>query len=1257
MRFSPIRVFIAALALALCLPFGALAMGENLLENGDFSQGDDGWRFDAWELDEGFSTIGVQGDAVYPNAVYVANHEENDARLCQDVSVEPGGYYRLSGYIKAKGCAGEWGASLALGDTYTHTGALHDTQGTWQYVEMTGQVAPGQKEVTVQLRVGGYGATTRGQAWFADVRLEKLDDAPQGAQVWAAISGGASATQAEDSGGKYTLLFVAIMAAFALAYAMATRNLRPGPLLADKKSYLAPLLVLGGMALLVRVALALIVYGYPNDIGCWLGWADQAVESNLIYIYRDASFLDYPPGYMYILYPLGLINRLITNPTVQVLVVKLPAIIADFLTAGLIYRIGAKKEKPVIGMVLGVLYLFNPLVIVDSAAWGQIDSIVALFTLLALWDMQEGHPLRACMFYGLGLAIKPQMLLLAPLMLYALIVEVRLAGGWKKALARAGAMLGVGALAVFVPALPFWLVSGKFSWLFGQYFGTMSSYNYGSVNASNFLALLGGNWRDAAEPALFGVSYTALGIAGIAVICAYILWRYAVRGRDHSRIFLFGALMLCGIYTFGQNMHERYMFPVVALLTAHFIVSDDKRSVWAALGLCAMQFMNVAIVLAERYITAPLGNIGPIYFASPQDGGAWLVVLSIAAVALCIWLVVIERRTPAARPRRIDRPEDAPAQKKPRLLRPLSPKPQWRKKDQLLMWGLTAVYAVVALVYLGDGSVPTQMWKGASSGDYVTIDLGEEQELSQMWLYHGLQKGDILAEYSPDGREFFHLWDRAYSSGSEFQIWEIAEVEGRARYVRLTVSKPTVRLNEVVFFGADGAQITPAGIASQQGEGGRHLIDEQHLTPERPSQMNSTYFDEIYHARTAWEHLENIRPYETTHPPLGKLIIAVGIAVFDMTPFGWRVMGAIFGVFMIPLVYWLGMNIFGRTRYAFIAAFLMAFDFMHFAQTRIATIDTYGVFFIIAMFGFMYKYVTQTNFNSQPLHKTLLPLGLCGLMFGLGAASKWICLYAGAGLTIIFFYSIFCRCREYYWACKGTLADGYEAAQSVRRSFWRNLVVTLAFCIVFFIAIPLAIYTLSYLPYLRATGADNLFRVMWDNQLSMFSYHSGLVDDHFFQSPWYQWPLIIKPIWFYKGDYLPQGMMGSIASFGNPAVWLPGTAALVYLAVRLFKKRRLEMPDIFILAGFLTQYLPWVMVPRSMFIYHYFASVPFFIMAIVLFISRWEHKMPQNRKWAHVLLIAVLALFILYYPVLSGLPIPSWWGKILAWPPTWYFAY
>ena len=123
-------------------------------------------------------------------------------------------------------------------------------------------------------------------------------------------------------------------------------------------------------------------------------------------------------------------------------------------------------------------------------------------------------------------------------------------------------------------------------------------------------------------------------------------------------------------------------------------------------------------------------------------------------------------------------------------------------------------------------------------------------------------------------------------------------------------------------------------------------------------------------------------PYEVSHPPLGKLIISLGIRIFGMAPFGWRFMGALFGVGMLPILYVFLKNLFGKTVVAACATTLFAFDFMHLTQTRIATIDTYGVFFILLMYFFLYRYLTLPA--GPPFRKGALPLFLSGSSGGSG---------------------------------------------------------------------------------------------------------------------------------------------------------------------------------------------------------------------------------------------------------------------------------
>ena len=84
--------------------------------------------------------------------------------------------------------------------------------------------------------------------------------------------------------------------------------------------------------------------------------------------------------------------------------------------------------------------------------------------------------------------------------------------------------------------------------------------------------------------------------------------------------------------------------------------------------------------------------------------------------------------------------------------------------------------------------------------------------------------------------------------------------------------------------------------------------------------------------------------------------------------------------------------------------------------------------------------------------------------------------------------------------------------------------------------------------------------------------------------------------------------------------------------------------------GFLSQYLPWVLVPRSTFIYHYFASVPFIILATVLLLNYLRTRAPRASRpvWIGYLAI-VLLLFIGFYPLMSGAPVSRDYAMLLRW--------
>lgn len=555
------------------------------------------------------------------------------------------------------------------------------------------------------------------------------------------------------------------------------------------------------------------------------------------------------------------------------------------------------------------------------------------------------------------------------------------------------------------------------------------------------------------------------------------------------------------------------------------------------------------------------------------------------------------------------------------------------RKDFVIMAVMTLIYLIIALFNLGSFKVPKTAWKPVKPGENFVINLGKEANLARISYFNGLGDGKYRMEYLDNTGNYVPL---TTIDKRDFYVWKYLLVNVKTSRIKIITDVAGGPLNELVLFEqnsqtplagikVEDKMVDPEDIGSLE-----NLFDEQDTVEYNPSFISGTYFDEIYHVRTAYEHLHRIEPYETTHPPLGKLLIALGITIFGMNTFGWRIIGTLFGAAMIPLMYIFGKKIFEKRFFAFCAAFLMMFDFMHFSQTRIGTIDVYGTFFIIVMYYFMYDYFVNKSYivGFQP---SLRPLFWSGLFFGIGAASKWIAIYGAAGLAFLFFLAKYFEYRDYAMA---------TANKKGRKKPWvydfvpKYIWGTACYCVLFFLVIPAVIYLLSYIPFMMVPGPGHGVWNVVTYQQHIFNYHKNLVATHSFSSPWWSWPLEYKPIWFYGGTDLPAGKSSSIVSMGNPAIWWAGIMAVIAAISISYKKKDRKMMVVFVAMA--CQYLPWALIARLTFIYHFFSSVPFVILSIVYVIKYLKENYPETKYAIYAYLGIVALLFFMFYPVLSG---------------------
>ena len=1364
----------AAVLLAVALHGKKAPLQEgNLLANGDFSRLDSRGGADGWYTDGYVKTLGYSEYSVEDGVATIVNHDMNDARFAQDVSVQPNSLYCLRGMIRAE-AKGGLGANLSIADVYVFSSSVFDTNGEWEEVRLYGRTGKNQREVTVFARLGGYSGEAVGTASFRDIVLEQVERVPADYAItqWYKQAAKAPVQETEDDGTASPawpwLLAVALLYA-ALCYALRGAAMHKAPSAPRPTKWIK----LCGLLLLTmssRLAIAAIIPGYGVDIGCFTAWANTMASAGARDFYSTVGFCDYPPGYILVLGLLGNIGKLLGTGATELLV-KLPSILCDTAGVYVLYRFAVKRISEKSAFALALLYALCPLTFAAGAAWGQADSVMSLCVVLVVIFALEGRWAAALPMYMLSVLLKPQALMFGPLGLIALL-HALVTKKEKRLYEQTAVGLGLAAAVALVVVLPFStrMDNSDGWWLFNLYKSTMGYYDSVTVNACNYYFLLGFNWlkantdstvlvrlgvavlllggaaytgirakwlrRDRLRQAalwalaaagvgltLLPMSYSLLGTLVILISVAMCAALYAA-GRDIRHLPLLGALLLILLCNLGVMMHERYLFPAVLLLALACVLERDWRVYLLFVLVTATTFLNVGVVLdrgiriggPEGHLTAPVFSITSdstvLEYAISALACAATVLAGAAAVDICVegrCFALEKAAAPGNAKKSAAQAEPilTAAQREMAAHQAMQP---MKRLDWLVMLGVTAVYAAVALTHLGATRSPQTWWRSTSAENTVVLDLGETRAMNMLYL-GGIHGSDsrFIVRVSDDGETWSGDYWAQLLQGQCFQwqyVSESYEADGSrnysktpllmfGRYVSIEAQNIATTLYEVILRDPENQAVYPVSCVSGAGE---HLIDEQDAFTGEPGWYNSTYFDEIYHARTAYEHYLAMQgdytysPYEISHPPLGKVLMAFSIGLFGMTPFGWRFAGAMAGVLMLPGMYLLGRMLTKRRLLAFGAMLLMAVDCMHFTQTRIATIDSFVVLFIIWSMVFMVYYV-RMDYWRMKLWQTLVPLALSGLCMGLAIASKWTGCYAGVGLALLFFWSLYRRFRESQTAIewlekKHARVELNERCRTAALEIRRRPLITLAACLVFFVLVPALIYSVSYIPYFLPTGGVSIKRVIQAAQ-GMLWYHSqpGLGMDHPFYSPWYSWPVIGKPMWYYSCSYRPQGATETIMAFGNPAVWWGGLAGLAAVAVIWLIRhvsaggrvtlhtRQNDMRPAILLIAFAAQYVPWVLVPRGTYIYHYFPSVPFIILCTMLCLDLLfdrnaqaaalseKGEIKQEERWLQWLplgltllyLAAAVGLFAAFFPYASGVMTSNGWLRAMQWFDGWLY--
>ncbi len=1238
--------------------------GRNLVVNGDFEGGfhdgiPEGWRFDAWKTEGTVRALAPRPEG--GSAFSMSSAGDNDLKLIQSVAVKPRGVYRLSCLAKGKTASiDRKGINLSVVSLVDGSDSLYDTGGEWKEIVVYGRAGKAQSRFELSLRLGGYFSVNSGEASFDDVVVEEVKRVPPGARVIdlepAKSKGGGGAPPAQADVG---VVFLLLVGSLALWLILDRSPLAPA--LDSGKGERIALASLLALAAAARLPFCFGGFGHATDLPTFKSWADTA-SSGVFSFYKNAKFADYPPGYLYVLGLLGSIRKIFgmsfSSPVFE-LTIRLPALAADLVLGLMIYRRAKARSGASRALLFAALFLLNPVSAQNSAVWGQMDSV---FLFLSLDRLSMSSPALAGVFYALSVLVKPQGLIFAPVFLWSFVA-------WRKPKPIL-ICVGSGLAALLAGLLPFMIAMGP-AFPFKLYANTLGSYPYATVNAANLWALLGMNYRDIGTRVL-GLAAESWGVAAIILvtIASFAVFHFnrgkRGKGDEEFRLPCFetAAFLILSVFVLGTKMHERYLYPFIPLALGAAAGRKSLRTLVPALIASAGLYLNVALI----YRLHRAGESAP-----KALDAQFLSAAALSFLAFVLWPLLANREEPFVR----GEPGMPPLPEAFRDRAGWSPigeraAPGEARRDAIGLALIVAICLGAGFAYFADRAVPSRPWSPAAGAE-ARIDLGAERDVERMSWYCGIGEGSYELSWSADGE--------TYSAPVAFKPalyeWKSQAIKARCRYMRVRAVSPSAPILELAFWDSSGGALP----ASVDGAAASGLVDEQSLAKSEASALDSMYFDEIYHGRTAYENIHLIDQYEWTHPPLGKLIISLGIRAFGMNPFGWRIMGLLFGVFLAPLLYAVARAAVPRGPWALCAAGAYAFDFMRFTQTRIGTVDVYVSFFVLASYALMYRYYLSA-LDPDAKRPDLVSLCLSGLAFSLGAATKWNAIYAGLGLAAIFFTAFIIRARRTRKAGETWAAFGL--------------------CFASFIVLPLLVYVASYIPLIRVPGRD--WHSIWAWQKQMLSYHSELKATHAFSSPWWQWPAMARPVWYFKGEGLPAGMASTIAAMGNPLVYWPSfVAAAAALWLSLSRRDLRILP---VIAGYVSQYLPWILVPRLTFLYHYFPIVPFGLVCLFYCLrplalmatearpaaaiaaragmNRAERRRAAReeerriaegqgragpsaitalrnagrfalRNWHWIYVAACAILFILFFPAISGLPVAAGWIKALRWFPSWVF--
>lgn len=386
---------------------------------------------------------------------------------------------------------------------------------------------------------------------------------------------------------------------------------------------------------------------YWRDLNSFIGWSHRLYQQGFKSFYEAWS--DYLPGYLYVLWFLGWLKQRFLFFLPDEILFKLPAILADLATAGVIYKLVKEWFTSKIASVVCLLYLLNPAVLANSTLWGQVDSINTLFYLLAILAAVQTKCLFTAVWTALAVVTKPQGLVILPLIVYPYLKQKQ----WLK-LSSVGLVFSFLSLGLFWPFLPQNENLLLFAWQRWQF--ALNQYQATSLNAFNLWGILGMLWQpDSRMLGFVTCRNLGLGLFGLSYLVMFLKVGRSLETKvsvEKTLISLAGLLFLA-LFLYPTRVHERHLFSAFPflILTASFL--EGFESIYLFFSASYLANLSYAYV----WLTQDFRHLFPDYlisFFSLANLGFFFLALFLANRGRAflfknIWLIkaVRDRSSPA----------------------------------------------------------------------------------------------------------------------------------------------------------------------------------------------------------------------------------------------------------------------------------------------------------------------------------------------------------------------------------------------------------------------------------------------------------------------------------------------------------------------------------------------------------------------------------------------------------------------------------